>query len=45
LSNPNNPVVILCSRWSLAIVPIEGTVLFELIVVLLCETCSMSYCL
>ena len=33
-SNPNNPVVILCSRWSLhphpAIVPIEGAVLFKL---------------
>jgi len=34
--NPNNPVVILRSRWSLhssyipAIVPIEGAVLFEL---------------
>ena len=31
-TNPNNPVVILRSRWSLhpAIVPIEGAVLFEL---------------
>ena len=31
-TNPNNPVVILRSRWSLhpAIVPIEGVVLFEL---------------
>jgi hypothetical protein len=31
--NPNNPVVILRSRWSLhypAIVPIEGAVLFKL---------------
>jgi len=29
--NPNNPVVILLSRWSLhSIVPIEGAVLFEL---------------
>ena len=32
-SNPNNPVVILHSRWSLhpAIVPIEGAVLFEVV--------------
>jgi hypothetical protein len=33
VSNPNNPVVILRSRWSLhhpAIVPIEGAVLFKL---------------
>ena len=28
--NPNNPVVILRSRWSLSIVPIGGAVLFEL---------------
>jgi len=28
--NPNNPVVILRSRWSL--VPLEGAVLFELLI-------------
>ena len=41
--NPNNPVVILRSRWSLhlAIVPTEGAVLFELeISIQICVMCT-----